>query len=329
MLDVSVVIVSFNTASLLADCLDSVYGKHTELVQKSETGSDRSPLARNSEPTIPQEVIVVDNASTDGSRDMVSRRFPQVVLIANEDNRGFAAANNQAMQIASGRHVLLLNSDTLVLADAIPKLAGFLDQNPAVAVASAQLQNPDGTHQHSAFRFPSLLMTFFDFFPINHRLSNSRLNGRYPVPHDDRPVEIDHPLGACMMIRRQVIDEVGMFDEQFFMYCEEIDWCLRMKKKGWRLYCLPAARIVHYGGQSARQIRGAMYAELFKSRARLNRKHHSYLFCLAARLIMKLGFWREGRRAERRFRAGSLDADGLGQELGTLKLARLAVDSFA
>lgn len=306
MLDVSVVIVSFNTAALLADCLSSLYEKHAGA-----------------------EVIVVDNCSADGSVQLVATRFPQVRLIANEDNRGFAAANNQAMRIASGRYIFLLNPDTAVQGDAVAKLVGFLEANPGVAIAGAQLRNPDGTFQHSAFRFPGLLMTFFDFFPINYRLANSRLNGRYPKPRDGRPLEIDHPLGAAMMVRREAIDDVGMLDEQFFMYCEEVDWCLRMKKKGWRLYCLPEAGIIHHGSGSAGQFKSAMYVELFRSRARLFRKHRSALYCLTDRSIVKLGLWRERVRAQGRFRADQLDADGLKRELESLRLARRAVNDRA
>ncbi|MBI2865688.1 MAG: glycosyltransferase family 2 protein [Chloroflexi bacterium] len=342
MLDVSIVVVSFNTVSFLEGCLSSLChaesglrfpakaptsGPRAEAVLPGRIAGQR-PL-EGKPGLVLAEAIVVDNGSADGSREMVAAGFPQVRLIANDENRGFAAANNQGMRIASGRYILLLNSDTVVRGRAIATLVEFLDAHPAAAVASAQLENPDGTHQDSAFRFPGLLMTFFDFFPINHRLRSSRLNGRYPRPKDGRPFEIDHPLGACMMVRQEAIADVGLLDEQFFMYCEEVDWCLRMKTKVWRVYCVPEARIVHYGGQSARQVRSVMYAELFKSRARFYRKHRSPLFRLLAKVIMKLGFRREIIRAKRRFKTGAIDADGLRQELATLGLARLAVDDNA
>ncbi|MBI2908037.1 MAG: glycosyltransferase family 2 protein [Chloroflexi bacterium] len=279
MLYLSVIIVSYNTEMLLANCLRSV------LASLASSGISDC------------EIIVVDNASSDGSDRLVRTQFPQVRLIGNERNVGFAAAANQGIRQSQGRYALLLNPDTLVLGKAIGEMAAFLDQHPKAGVVNCKLLHGDGSFQHSAFRFPTLLMSFFDFFPLHHRLANSRLNGRYPVGAYLAPFQIDHPLGACFMVRREALDEVGLLDEGFFMYCEEVDWCLRIKKQGWLIHCQPEAEVVHYTGQSTRQSWGPMYVELHRSRFRLFRKHYSPLFCAAARRIVRLGIWREIRKA--------------------------------
>ncbi|MDP2727242.1 MAG: glycosyltransferase family 2 protein, partial [Dehalococcoidia bacterium] len=220
-MDVSVVIVSYNVSGLLRRCLESVF-----------RSLERAALE--------SEVLVVDNASSDGSGEMVRSSFPGVRLIQNQANRGFAAATNQGLTQSRGRYILLLNPDTEVLGDAPTRLTAFLESHPRAAMVTGQLLNADGTLQQGAFRFPNLWMSFFDFFPVHHRLAGSRLNGRYPLD-DMGPFEIDHPLGACMMVRRDVVEQVGLLDEAFFIYCEEIDWCMRIKRAGWHIYCLPQA----------------------------------------------------------------------------------------
>lgn len=258
------------------------------------------------EKRITYEVLVADNGSTDGSAAMVKADFPRVRLFENTANRGFAAANNQLIWPSQGRYILLLNPDTIILDDALPQLVAFMDAHPQAAVATAQLLNPDGTLQHCAFRFPTLWMVFFDFFPLHHRLLHSRLNGRYPL-EASVPYEIDHPLGACLVVRREAVHRVGLLDEAFFMYAEEVDWCFRFKKAGWRIYCLPQAHLVHYGGQSTQQRSHQMFVELHRSRFHLFRKHYSGLFRWAARWIVRLGVAWEGARIRRRYHQGRLD----------------------
>ncbi|MCL4535441.1 MAG: glycosyltransferase family 2 protein [Bacteroidetes bacterium] len=275
MLDLSVVVVSYNTLALLRECLASA------------TRSLAMPLPDGRQ--LKGEVFVVDNASQDGSAEMVRAEFPQARLIANDANRGFAAANNQALAQARGRYYLLLNPDTLALDDALPRLVEFMDGCPSAGAAGGQLLNSDGSRQHSAFRFPNLWMSFFDFFPINHRLANSRLNGRYPRSCYQRPFQIDHPLGACLIVRREAAEQIGPLDEQFFMYCEEIDWCMRLKLAGWQVWYTPEARIVHHVAQSSRQFRGPMLVALHRSRYRLFAKHYSPGFQRWNRRIVRTG----------------------------------------
>jgi GT2 family glycosyltransferase len=289
--DLSIIIVSFNTRQLLKECLDSVY-------------------ASLAESTLTSEVIVVDNASRDGSAVMVRKHFPQVKLIANEDNLGFAAANNQALRAMGygtgdtphsppSKYVILLNPDTLVGKSALATLVRFMDENPRAGACGARLLHSDGTFQHSAFAFPTLFQVFLDFFPINYRLTDSRLNGRYPryLYQASEPFPIDHPLGAALMVRREAIEQVGLLDKRFFIYCEEIDWCWRIKAAGWGIWCVPEAEIVHHVARSTEQFRDEMFAALWKSRYQLFEKHYSRLFQWMARRIVRLGLWAEVERA--------------------------------
>lgn len=274
-LDLSVVIVSYNTRDLLRACLRSL-------------GAARSASSL--------EIIVVDNGSTDGSRAMVRAEFPLLRLIES-DNAGFAAGSNKGIAASSGRYVLLLNPDTETLDDAPGALVRFMDAHPPAGAAGGRLLNSDGSFQHSAFRFPTLLMSFFDFFNINHRFFNSRLNGRYPTAAYDHPFEIDHPLGACLIMRRAVLEQVGLLDDGFFMYCEEIDWCLRLKRTGRQIWYVPDARVIHHGGKSTSQFRQRMFVELHRSRYRFFAKHYAPWFVQANRLIVRLGLAREMVRA--------------------------------
>jgi GT2 family glycosyltransferase len=278
--DLSIIVVSYNTANLLRACLQSVYA--------------------NSHAQYSAEVIVVDNASPDNSAEVVRLEFPQARLIANSENKGFAAANNQALELATGKYVVLLNPDTEVIGPALWKMVAFLEAYPQAAVVGPALIYPDGAFQEGSFHFPGLFQIFFDFFPLNWRLTRSRLNGRYPRHHYEgaypRAYEIDFPLGACLMLRREVLEQVGPMDEAFFMYMEEIDWCYRIKaarnpvnNHPWKIYCLPAAKIIHHAGASSRQFRDEMFYQLYKSRAYFYRKHYSRPFQTAARWLTRLG----------------------------------------
>jgi N-acetylglucosaminyl-diphospho-decaprenol L-rhamnosyltransferase len=312
----SIVIVSFNTRQLLKECLDSVYA--------SLAGS-----------ALTSEVIVVDNASRDGSAAMVRKHFPQVRLIANEENRGFAAANNQALRaIGYGtgdishppppEYVMLLNPDTIVGGSALTTLARFMDENPRAGACGARLLHSDGSFQHSAFAFPTLFQILLDFLPINYRLMDSRLNGRYPrrLYQAGEPFPIDHPLGAALVVRREAIEQVGLLDERFFIYCEEIDWCLRIKAAGWGIWCVPEAEIVHHVAQSTGQFRDEMFVALWKSRYQLFEKHYSRLFQWTAWRIVRLGLWAEARRAGAAARRGEITESDLSSRLTAYRQVR-------
>ncbi len=298
-LDLAIIIVSYNTRDMLRACLRSVF-------------------AGLSQTTLAGQVWVVDNASSDGSPDVVRAEFPQARLLALDQNRGFAGGNNAALRelgfgAASSTPrpglVLFLNPDTEVQGDALAQMADFLRATSRVGVVGASLVYPDGHFQHSAFRFPTLWQIWFDFFPWPGRFLDSPLNGRYPpaLYRAGRPFAIDHPLGAAMMTRAEVIQRVGLMDEEFFMYAEEVDWCMRVKKAGWDIYCVPTARIVHHAGGSTRQFRDEMFVALWRSRFHLFNKHYGSAFNLAARALVRLGLWVEAHRARRCYRGQALE----------------------
>jgi N-acetylglucosaminyl-diphospho-decaprenol L-rhamnosyltransferase len=279
-MDLAVIVVSWNVRQLLGGCLTSV---SQSLADSARLGV---PLTAG--------IWVIDNASADGSPDMVRARFPDVHLVANRDNRGFAAANNQGLTLALAhepRHLLLLNPDTVVRGRALEALVRFLDTTEKAGMAGARLVFGDGSFQHSAFAFPGLAQLAIDLFPVPARLHDTRLNGRYPrarVAADAPPFPVDHPLGAAMLVRRAAVRDVGLMDTGFFMYCEEIDWAMRFHQAGWQIFCVPAAEIVHYGGQSTGQIRAASLVNLWHSRHRLYRRHYSPLKNRLASWLVRL-----------------------------------------
>ncbi len=263
----AVVIVSYNVRDLLGRCLDSVL---------TQIGPG-------------DEVVVVDNASADGSVEHVRGAYPAVRVIANPDNLGFGAACNQGIRATRAPLVVLVNPDCEVQPGSLAALGRFMEARPRAAVAGGRLRYPDGAFQESSFRFPTLAQVFLDLFPVNWRLTQSRLNGRYPKAWDERSFQIDHPLGAFMVVRRDAIDQVGLFDEGYFMYVEEVDWCYRFKHEGWEVWHCPEALAVHHGGRSTQQRAGAMFVQLHRSRLRFFRRHYPWWFAPIARCIVCLG----------------------------------------
>jgi GT2 family glycosyltransferase len=287
MFDLSICVVNWNTRTLLADCLHSIFA--------DEQG-------------VTFEVIVVDNASYDGSADMVRARFPQVYLIANDENVGFARANNQAFKLARGRHALLLNSDTVVLPGALQKLVNYLDGHPQVGVVGPKLLNPDGTFQRSCWRgFPSLRSALVEAFFLWRLVPRSQLvrSSELLDPSGDEPMEVDHVLGACMMVRREVINQIGGMDEDYLLFSEETDWCYRIKSAGWRICFLPTAKIVHIGQQSVHQDPRRTLPEYYRSYLRFYRNHRnpSTLRALTLKTViivsglLRIGLWTWRSRA--------------------------------
>jgi GT2 family glycosyltransferase len=250
-MNLSILIVNWNTRELLRDCLNSIY----ETVEG-----------------LAFDVIVVDNNSGDGSQEMVRQQFPQVQLIENAANVGFARANNQAIAASRGRYVLLLNSDTIVQPGALRAMLTYADGYPDVGVVGAHLLNADGSFQASHTRFPTLRREFLILSGLGRLLF-----GRwYPShsPEQSRAVaDADYVEGACMLARREAVDQVGGLDEGYFMYAEEVDWCFSMRRAGWRVVYLPQARIVHLGGASSKS-NTRREAVLYRSRVRFFRKHY-------------------------------------------------------
>lgn len=302
-LDLAVVIVSWNVRDLLCTCLHSLFAD-----------LDRSGLSA--------QVWVVDNASTDGTPEMVAAEFSNVRLIASRENLGFAAGNNLALKAIlqdtqhatrKTQYIWLLNPDTEVLPGAMAALLSALEAKRRAAVAGAKLLYADGTLQHSAFRFPGLVQLLFEFLPLPPRLYDTPLNGRYPrrLYEGEAPFPIDHPLGAAMMVRAEAIEQVGLLDGGFWMYCEEIDWCWRMRKAGWRAYCVPAAQVVHHAGRSTGQVRAASFVALWRSRLRLYDKHYPPWKRRLARRLVRAGVRWKMRQARAAHRRGRISATEL------------------
>jgi GT2 family glycosyltransferase len=239
------------------------------------------------------EVIVVDNASNDGSLEMLKSDFPQIVLIENEENWGFAAANNQAIAVAKGRYILLLNSDTVVLDRAIEKTISFADKNPKAGAIGCRVINPDGTLQATCFMFPSILNMLLSSTYLYKIFPKNKFFGREQMTWWDRNDvrEVDVITGCFMLVRRETIEQTGNMDESFFMYGEETDWCYRLKKNGWKVMFTPVGQIIHFGGQSTQQKRVEMILQLRGSILLFIKKHKCFLSQIIARLLTALFFF--------------------------------------
>jgi GT2 family glycosyltransferase len=266
--DLSIVIVSWNTRDLLRRCLESVRAEIALL------------------PTEATEIIVVDNASSDGTGAMVKDEFPEVLVLENARNAGFAAANNQGLRCAHGSLVLLLNPDTEFHPGALGTLLRFMEATPMAGAAGACLVNPDGSLQRSAYPMPTLGREIWRLF----HLDRLRRLTAYPLETMDpgRAHAVDVAQGASLMLSRRALEEVGPLDEDYFMYTEEVDLCYRLKSAGWGIYWLPGAKVLHWGGQSTRQLRAEMFLRLYESKILFFRKHYGPVVVAAYKLVLAL-----------------------------------------
>ncbi len=234
------------------------------------------------------EVIVVDNGSRDGSKEEVKKVFPSAQLIENEKNFGFAKAVNQGLQKASGKYILLLNPDTRVKPSAIKQLLSFMDSHVETGAAGAQLLNADGSKQNSIANFPSLATEL-----LNKRFLRWLFPKRFPGKERNYsdPVEVDSVIGACMMVRRTAVDQIGLMDEDYFLFLEETDWCFRMKRAGWKIYHVPQAEVYHFQGKSTEVVRKRARIEFYRSRYDFFKKNRGHLqwFILLIGLMIRLG----------------------------------------
>lgn len=263
--DVSVVVVSFNTRDLLRECL---------LTLAREAGG------------VTYETIVVDNDSKDGSADMVAAEFPDAVLIRTGKNLGFAAANNRGFAVAKGRYVVLLNSDAFLRPGALPLSVSKMDADQAIGIGGARLVGRDDSWQPSGRLFPSFLNDFLTITGLSARRAGSRFFGRFDRTwaSQDDPAEVDWVPGAYSIIRREVLEKVGHFDEAFFLYYEEVDLCRRTKNAGWTVWYWPDVVVVHLGGESSKTLKRLSMSSsgsqltLWRMRAELlyYRKHHGF-----------------------------------------------------
>lgn len=270
--ELSVIIVSYNTRDLTLRCLADLY---------ADLGN--AGLSERS------EVIVVDNASGDGSADAILQSFPQVHLIASDRNLGFGAANNRAMAVARGELFLLLNSDAFLHPGAIRALIDQLATNPRTAAVGCRLLCPDGSLQVSCFRYPTPLRAWLENLWIaSVAPPASRLGDFMRWPHDAE-ADVDFVIGACMLVRASVYREVGGFDESFFLYAEETDWQYRMKRAGWRIAFTPRGLATHVGGASGAPERARINRHFFNGLDRFVRKHFGLGGLLLVRMAMVVG----------------------------------------
>lgn len=271
MIDLTIVIVSFNTHDLIRDCLSSL-----------DVGCDGVTV----------ETMVVDNASTDGSSEMIRGEFPQVRLLANHLNMGFAAANNVALRLAKGRYVVLLNPDTRVHPGALSKLASFMDRTPSAGYCGPRLVNEDGSHQPSARRFPTILSAAYALVGLTRRFPRSRhtLN-LHSIQGDTECFRADWLCGACLMVRSDCIRQTGFLDQGFFLYFEETDWCRKMAREAWEGWYVGSAEVVHLGGQSiahndnVRPFSGDHPVHWVKSSRRYMRRYYGWSGMVVSELL--------------------------------------------
>ncbi len=266
--EVSVVIVSYNTRAMTLRCLQTLL---------DGLGGLRA------------EVWVVDNASTDGSADAIRDAFPRVRLIANATNAGFGKANNQAMRAACGEFLLLLNSDAFPEPGAIAQLVEYARAQPRVGVVGPRLNNADGSMQVSCHRFPSPARSWLENLGLTKVFARDPWLGDYSWWAHDTEREVDFAIGACLLVRCEVYETVGGFDERFFMYAEEADWQKRIHAAGWTVSFTPTARVTHLAGASGAAEKVRINQHFFESLDHYIRKHHGFLGLLSLRAAMAIG----------------------------------------
>lgn len=259
MIDLSIIIVSYNAKDYLLNCLKSLDLKY--------------------------EIIIIDNASTDCSVEEIKKKYPQVKIIKNNNNIGFAAANNQGIKQANGRYILLLNPDTKILDNTLSKMISWMDSHPLAAVSTCRLLNEDNSIQPTGGYFPTLPRLFAwqlfldDIIPIN---------SYHPKPSFyQKERELDWVTGAFFLFRKEIVDKAGLFDEKFFLYAEELEYCYRIKKTGFKVFFTPITSIIHFGFKSSSKEK-ALIAE-YESLKYFYQKHYPPYKVMLARLILKFG----------------------------------------
>ncbi len=276
--DLSIVIVAWNVRDLVLDCLASI--------EDAKLG-------------ITYEVILVDNGSADFTVESVARQFPDTRIVALPKNIGFGAGNNRGLEVMRGRHAVLLNSDTIVMPSGLEACVRYLDENPRVGAVGPQLLNPDRSKQNCIHNSPNLLSEV-----VGQSLLRRLLPRRYPSKRVayDRPVEVEAVLGACLFVRAEVIEQVGMIDEGYFFFLEETDWCHRIRAAGWKVMHLPDAFVIHlYGESTKKKTPLRTRIEYYRSRYLFFRKNRSPAAYRALRAIVMakilIGAAFGGRRA--------------------------------
>jgi len=279
----SIVIVNYNTRKLLRSCLASIYA-----------GANGLPF----------DVCVVDNNSRDNSVGMVRSEFPKVKVTENKSNVGFSKANNAVIAQTDADYILLLNPDTLVLGDAIDRVVRYLEGHPEVGICGCKVLNTDRTLQLACRRsIPTPKVAFFRLTGLSKLFPNSKTIARYNLTYEDPETthEVDAVSGAFLMIRRQAIEDIGLLDERFFMYGEELDWCLRAKRAGWAVMYYPEAEIIHYKGESTKYNSRKAALEFYRAMYLFHKKHFAKNYSPVTNLLIYTGIFLRALGAWRRF----------------------------
>ena len=253
----SIVIVNYNVKAFLQQALESLL--------KATAG-------------IQSEIIVVDNHSVDGSVEMLKAEYPQIRLIANSENLGFAKANNMALKDVTGEYVWLLNPDTLVQEDTPEKLIATMEAENSIGMLGCKILNDDGSLQLACRRsFPTPWVAFTKLLGLAKIFPNSKWFGKYNLTHldENQAYDVDAISGSCMFVRKTALDEVGFLDEKFFMYGEDLDWCFRFGEKGWRVHYTPSTSIVHYKGESSKVVAWDSLTHFYQAMEIFSKKHFS------------------------------------------------------
>lgn len=269
--DISIIIVNYNTKALTLDCLRSIYASET---------------------TYRYEVIVVDNASHDGTVEAIRAQFAGVRCIENEANVGFSKANNLGINVALGQYILLLNSDTVIEPSTLQVMGDYMEGRPEVGASGCKLVLADGTLDKACKRgFPTPSASFYYAFGLSKLFPNVQRFNRYQLGYldEDEEHEIDSLVGAFMLVRREAIEQVGLLDETFFMYGEDIDWCYRIKQAGWHIMYYPRTTVVHYKGASSRRKPFKIVYEFHRAMVVFHRKHYAKQYAGLVNSFVYLG----------------------------------------
>ncbi|KXG76291.1 glycosyltransferase family 2 protein [Thermotalea metallivorans] len=270
-MDLSIIIVNYNTKELTLQTLRSIYAGNNKFLY---------------------EVILVDNASKDDSVEVFKKEFPQVKLIENNQNLGFSKANNIGIKMAGGRYILLLNSDTLVIEDTLEIMIKFMDTHLDVGAAGCKVELPDGSLDKACKRsFPTPQNALYHALKLDHIFPHHKKFGEYNLTFldENQTHEVDCLVGAFMLIRREVIEQVGLLDEDFFMYGEDIDWCYRIKQVGWKIVYYPKTKIIHYKGGSSKKKNPKLIYEFYRAMYLFYHKHYRYKYPWSVKCITYTG----------------------------------------
>jgi GT2 family glycosyltransferase len=272
-MDLSIIILNYNTCDLTLNALKSVYASKT---------------------LFDYEVIVVDNNSSDHSVRVIQAAYPNALLIANQANLGFSKGNNVGIRVASGRYILLLNSDTEIQADTLDIMVHFMDQHPSVGAAGCKVVLPGGTLDKACKRgFPTPSASFYYAFGISRMFPQVPKFNQYQLGYldPDKDYAVDCLVGAFMMVRKEAINKVGLLDEEFFMYGEDIDWCYRIKQSGWQIYYYPHTQITHHKGASSRRKPFKIIYEFHRAMYLFHKKHYGQKYFAFINYIIYLGIF--------------------------------------